>query len=120
LWDSSKLRPTTYQNLATGGNIYGTIARIRVKAGQSQKVIDLLLEWDRDRGAKVKGALGGYILRPDSDSDGLLMVAIFEDKATYEANAEDPEQDAWFKRLREMLEADPEWTDGEIFGGGTK
>ena len=100
--------------------MYGTIARMRAKSGQSQKVIDLLEEWDRERGAKVKGSVGGYILRPDGSSGELLLVAIFEDQATYEANAEDPEQARWFGRLREMLEADPEWTDGEIFGAATK
>lgn len=100
--------------------MYGTIARMRVKSGQEQTVIDTLVEWQKERGSKVKGSVGGYVLRPDDRPGELLLIGLFEDRATYEANAEDPEQDRWFHRLREMLEADPKWTDGEVFGGSTE
>ena len=100
--------------------MYGTIARMLVKSGQEQTVIDMLEKWERERGSKVKGSVAGYILRPDNRAGELLLIGIFEDRATYEANAEDPEQDRWFRRLREMLDADPEWTDGDIFGGASK
>jgi hypothetical protein len=44
-------------------------------------------------------------------------VATFPAKAAYRANAADPEQDGWFRRMRELLIADPEWRDGRIVGG---
>ena len=34
------------------------------------------------------------------------------------ANANNPEQSQWFNKLRELLEADPEWEDGEYLAGG--
>ena len=52
-------------------------------------------------------------MRPDRSPNELIGVAIFRDKASYIANADDPEQHAWFMKLREALEADPEWEDGE-------
>jgi len=47
----------------------------------------------------------------------LIGVAIFRDRESYRANADDPDQDAWYKRLCALLEADPEWEDGVILGG---
>ena len=43
-----------------------------------------------------------------------MMVAVFESKETYEANANDPAQDAWYRKFRALLTADPEWNDGEV------
>ena len=31
-----------------------------------------------------------------------------------ERNGRDPEEDRWYRQLRALLEADPEWEDGEI------
>ena len=53
----------------------------------------------------LKGsAIGGLVMRPENRSDELVGVAIFQDKAAYTANADDPEQHKWFLKLRELLE----------------
>ena len=97
--------------------MYGTIFRMKVKPGQQQRVAEVFEEWDRDRKPNVKGAVGGLLLRPDGRSDELVGVAVFQDKASYIANADDPEQQRWYTKLRELLEADPEWEDGEYLAG---
>ena len=56
-------------------------------------------------------------MRPDGRPGELIGVAVFEDKASYQANADDPEQERWYFRLRELLEDDPEWEDGEYVAG---
>lgn len=63
---------------------------------------------------KVPGYIGEVVYRLDANANEYCMAVIFRDKATYEANAENPETDRWFRQLRELLEADPEWHDGEI------
>ncbi|MBI4299206.1 MAG: antibiotic biosynthesis monooxygenase [Chloroflexi bacterium] len=93
--------------------MYGSIFRMKVKPGQEQKVIDLFNEWDKVERPKVKGAIAGYVMKPDSKSGELIGVAVFQDKASYRANAERPEQDRWFRKMREHLQADPQWEDGE-------
>ena len=93
--------------------MYGTIFRMKVKPGQEQKVLEVFQEWDRDRKPKVKGAGGGYLLKPDNRPGELVAVAVFSDKASYTANASDPEQDVWYGKFRDLLVADPEWEDGE-------
>ncbi len=94
--------------------MYGTIYRIRPKAGKEQDVVRMLEEWDRERRPKVKGALGGYMYK--LDKGGLMGVVVFQSMEDYAANASDPQQDAWYRRFRDLLEADPEWNDGEIIG----
>jgi len=42
------------------------------------------------------------------------MAAVFESEDAYVANANSPEQHRRYQRYRELLSADPEWTDGEI------
>ena len=97
--------------------MYGTIFHMKVKPGQEQKVIDIFKDWERERKPKVKGVVGGLLLKPENRSGELIGVAVFDDKASFMANANDPEQDKWFRRLRELLEADPDWEDGEYVAG---
>ncbi len=94
--------------------MYGTIARLRPKPGSEPALMALIQEWGRDRKPHVHGAIGGYLLRPEKLPGEAVLVAIFADRAAYQTNAADPEQDRWYRRMREHLEADPSWEDGEI------
>ena len=93
--------------------MYGTIFRMRPKAGRERDVVALMEEWSQTRGPEVQGARAAYLLRPEGRPGELIGVAVFEDRESYRANAADPEQDTWYRRLRELLEADPAWEDGE-------
>ncbi len=97
--------------------MYGTIFRMRPKAGRGQAIVDLMEQWDKERKGKVKGAIGGYLMKPDNNPNELIGVAIFSDRESYRANADDPEQHQWFLKIRENLEADPTWEDGEYLTG---
>ena len=97
---------------------YGTVARITPIPGKDQAVIALMNEWNRSYGPKVKGAVAGYLYQLENKPGQMIMCAVFEGKLSYRANAEDPEQDKWYRRLRALLTADPIWEDGEIVSGG--
>ena len=94
--------------------MYGTIARIRPQPGKIAELQALNDEWNRHRRPKIQGVVGDYLFRPENRLDELIMVAIFADKASYVANAQDPEQDEWYQRFRALLEDDPVWEDGEF------
>jgi len=94
--------------------MYGTIARMRPKPGQTKAIVAMMEEWERTRRSKIKGAVATYVYKPDRKPDELVMAVVFQDKKTYRANADDPEQDKWYQRFRALLQADPEWEDGEI------
>jgi quinol monooxygenase YgiN len=96
---------------------YGTIFRMRIKPGAEQTIVGLMEEWEREHKPKIRGALASYLYRPEKRPGELVGVAVFRDRDAYMANANNPEQDAWYRRLRDQLEADPEWEDGVILGG---
>lgn len=92
--------------------MYGTIFRLQPKAGREHDVVSLMEEWARSRGPQVPGARAAYLLLSERSRGELVGVAVFDDQATYQANAESPEQDAWYRQLHEVLETDPVWEDG--------
>jgi len=93
--------------------MYGTVARMKVKPGELEQLQKTMQEWDA-KGGSVEGAVATYIYQTDSDLNELIMAVLFKDKQTYMANADDPATDEWFQRMRAHLEADPDWSDGEV------
>ena len=57
------------------------------------------------------GTCARMVLKPENREK---MQAIFEDRATYDANADDPKQHEMYVKYRALLEEEPEWHDGEI------
>ncbi len=57
--------------------MYGSIFRMKVKRGQEQKVVDIFREWDREHRPRVKGAVAGFVLKPDKKTGELVGVAVF-------------------------------------------
>jgi hypothetical protein len=91
--------------------MYGTVARLRAKPSAQAEIAALAREM---RGVTIPGMVGDYLYHLDNAADEYYLAAIFETKAAYIANANSPEQDARYRRLRALLVADPEWHDGEI------
>ncbi|HWO73204.1 MAG TPA: antibiotic biosynthesis monooxygenase [Dehalococcoidia bacterium] len=94
--------------------MYGTIALMRPKPGQEDALKALFERWWTERRPKVKGAIASTIYRNVSNPSEIMVAVVFDSEENYKANAEDPEQDAWYRQLRDLLEADPRWIDGEI------
>jgi len=94
--------------------MYGTVFQIKVKPGQEQKLVEVFEEWGREREPKAQGSVATLLLKPDNKSGEFVGVAVFKDKETYTTNANDPEQDNWYRKMRELIQADPVWNDGEF------
>ena len=92
--------------------MYGTVAHAKVKPGRLDDLVAVLDEWTG--GTQPDGSVAGYCYSLDRDPNEIVMVVVFRDKASYLANADAPETDGHYRRFRELLEADPEWNDGEI------
>jgi hypothetical protein len=90
--------------------MYGTVAQIHVKAENREKLREVL---ERQSYQKVPGFQTSYILWQD-DTDAAWLFAIFEDRASYEKNADDHQQHERYLEYRALLEDEPEWHDGEI------
>lgn len=91
-----------------------TVYSYHAKAGQEQAVIALYDEWKRDRLPKTKGFVSGELLRDIRDSRSFISIARFENAEAANAVADAPEQDAWYRRLVNLTEQEPVFTDCDI------
>jgi quinol monooxygenase YgiN len=92
--------------------MYGTIARMKVKSGKLDDLVKLTADTVNTR--RPKGYLGEIIYKMDNNPNEVMMAVFFADKASYQANANDPEMNKQYEQYRALLDADPEWTDGEV------
>ncbi len=93
--------------------MYGTIARLHPRADRLDEFRAL---GDDMRAAPMAGFVASYMFQPDHDpypQPTAFLIAVFEDEATYKANADSPE-DARYRRLRELLEDDPDWIGRDL------
>ncbi len=97
--------------------MYGTIARMHPTPGRED---DLIAYGKRIRDIPVPGYRGSYLFRPDHNPYArptVFLVALFDDEATYKANADSPDQNERYLEMRAMLDDDPDWMDGTFDEG---
>ncbi|HLF70683.1 MAG TPA: hypothetical protein VI759_00815 [Dehalococcoidia bacterium] len=94
--------------------MYGTIAIMKVKPGSEQALNSMFDTWWTQRAPLARGAIASSVHRNESNPGEFIISVVFDSKANYEANANDPAQDKWYQELRAMLDADPRWLDGEV------
>ncbi len=91
--------------------MYGTIAHFHIKPGVKDEFIRAM---DGLGEAVIPGWVADYYFQMEKDSDEFYLVAIFEDKETYLANADSAEQHERYLIFRSFLMNDPEWHDGFV------
>ena len=90
--------------------MYGTIAKLKV-SGENRAKLEALTAEQPNR--NVPGFKAVNVLIPDERDDEVYLVVFFEDEASYTKNADDPAQHEDYLKMRALLDADPEWIDGE-------
>ncbi|MBA3873951.1 MAG: antibiotic biosynthesis monooxygenase [Anaerolineae bacterium] len=96
--------------------MYGTIAKMRVKAGAEQAFMRVAAETES---VPVAGVVAVYIYQMDADSRDFYMTVMFDSQESYVANANSPEQHNRFMQLMAVLETEPEWHDGTVVFANT-
>jgi len=89
--------------------MYGTIARVKIDPTKIEELKAL-----GDAMDTAPGQVARYVYQMDADPGVLFLVAVFENKEAYWANAQSPEQNERFMQMRALLIEDPQWHDGEI------
>ncbi len=64
--------------------MYGTVARIRLKAGAEAEMTRLSQEWSQD---EIPGFVFQHVYLLDKNPNELMLVVAFDSKASYDANA---------------------------------
>ena len=91
--------------------MYGTTMIGKLADGVSAEQIKAELKaWETER--DVPGYLSSHVMVTE-DGRTIVNVAVFENKETYMALADDPAQDEWYqKHYAPLLDGDPQWIDG--------
>jgi quinol monooxygenase YgiN len=92
--------------------MYGTVARMKVKPGKIDEFIAFMNQQQSNR--DMGGYLGEIVYKLDNSPNEVMLCVFFKDKDSYRKNAESPEMNKDYEQYRAMLDADPEWNDGEI------
>ena len=90
--------------------MYGTVARMKVKRENLEEIRESMQDVER---RAVDGYVATHVLVPDEWHDEVLVAVFFRDRQSYLKNANDPKMDEDYRKLRALLEADPEWIDGD-------
>ncbi len=91
--------------------MYGTVARLTLLPGKEAAMRALADDYAAET---VPGYLGEYVFRMDAEPDVYYMMALFESRDAYHANAQSPAQHERYLKFRALLAAEPEWHDGEV------
>ncbi len=95
--------------------MFGSIAVMKPKTGKEEAFVALMDEWWRLRTPEpVPGAVAMHVYRGIEDPSIFMAPVIFHSREEYEANANDPAQSAWHRKLGSLLTEPPEWIDGDI------
>ncbi len=94
--------------------MYGTIAKVTAQPDKIEALRALAAQLEL-----APGQIARYVYRMDANPQEYMLVAVFESREAYRANAENPDQHERFMELRTLLAADPEWHDGEIVDAQT-
>jgi hypothetical protein len=85
---------------------------MKVKAGKMDELISTM--GGTGSGRQPNGYLGEIVYKMDNNPNEVMLCVFFQDKASYHANANDPQMSKEYEQYRALLEADPEWNDGEV------
>ncbi len=95
--------------------MYGTVAQMRLKPGSESQMQALMKEYET---LDIPGYVQSTVYRMDNDPDEYYLAVVFDDRESYQMNAQSPEQAARYLRMAELLDGDPAWHDGEIVSIG--
>ena len=79
--------------------MYGTIFNLNVKKGHKDELIKMMKENDR----MPDGMVAWFLMNPDDDGKDMVGVAIFKNKESHLANANNPDQHDYFVEMINSL-----------------
>src|ERR1700730_2315497 len=89
----------------TGGEMYGTVARIKLLPG---KEASMMAETQGYPDLMIDGFIANSVYKADAGDDEYWLAVVFENKEKYFANADSPEQGERLQRLLALMEEEPQ------------
>ena len=90
-----------------------TFFRMKAQPGKRQAVIDHFAQGEEST-RESKGFVRAIVVTSNDDPDEVMAGVRFDSAENYNANSNDPRTGAWYRELRAMLAADPDWFNGTL------
>jgi heme-degrading monooxygenase HmoA len=87
--------------------MFVTVSTYRARPGEEDAIIAIYENWQRDQQLRTRGCLSGELLRNVEDPHQFIAIMRFENRESAHALANDPEQDAWYRRVVSLTENAP-------------
>ncbi len=94
--------------------MYATVYRMQVKPQQEDRLLELSRRWQKEFQPEATGFIDEYVIHSTNNPGEYLGIVVFDSEDNYKRNASNPKQDQWYRELRDLLDADPVWNDGEV------
>ena len=87
--------------------MFVTLSAYRTRTNEEDALIAIFENWQDDKQLRAKGYLSGELLRSVEDPRQFIAIRRFENREAAQALANDPEQDAWYRRIVSLTENAP-------------
>ncbi|MFL5761247.1 MAG: hypothetical protein ACJ789_16120 [Thermomicrobiales bacterium] len=94
--------------------MFGTIGHGRLKPGNEAQMQTLMDDWKANIRPKIPGGFLNTAGFKAGMPNEMVFMALAQDESTYRGLANMPEQDAWFRKLSEMIDGDVTWEDVQM------
>jgi antibiotic biosynthesis monooxygenase (ABM) superfamily enzyme len=84
-----------------------TVSTYQARHGEEDAIVALHEDWQRTLQPKAVGYLSGELLRNVTNTCEFMAIMRFESRESAQALANDPEQNAWYRRLVSLVENVP-------------
>ena len=91
--------------------MFVTVSTYRAKAGEEDAVVALYEDWQRNQQARTQGYLSGELLRSTQAPGEFVAIMRFENQSFAQTLANNPERNAWYRRLVSLVENVPVLTE---------
>ena len=88
----------------------------KAKPGRRQAIIEQMNKWDQEQKPRAKGFIRSIIYFSNDSPDVFAGVVRWDNTENYVANANRPEQDAWYQELMQNVDGEISWFDATLAG----
>lgn len=91
-----------------------TFWKMKVKPGKIKEIISIMGSDEDQERVKARGWQATVVGTSKDNPDEVWGMVTWDNSENYKKNADSPDQNADYEKMRELLAADPEWHDCDV------
>jgi quinol monooxygenase YgiN len=91
-----------------------TFWKMKTKPGKIKEIMEIMGSPEDQTRIKARGWQATVVGTSKDNPDEVWGMVTWDNSENYKKNADSPDQDADFQKMRELLAAEPEWHDCDV------